>query len=74
VNPDRARERYERVWSEALTAVTRAGGTISHHHGVGRSKAGFMREEHGTALRLMESLKNTFDPDGIMNPGVLGLS
>ncbi len=74
VHPEQARRNYARLWSEALAAVTRAGGTISHHHGVGRSKAAFMREEHGTSLPLLNTLKATLDPDGIMNPGVLGLS
>lgn len=73
-DPERARQVYNRLWSEALAAVTRAGGTISHHHGVGRLKAGFMREEHGTSISLLNVLKATFDPDGILNPGVLGLS
>ena len=71
---EQARRRYDRLWSEALTAVIRAGGTISHHHGVGRAKACFMREEHGTSLPLLHHLKSVLDPDGIMNPGVLGLS
>ncbi|MFH2010935.1 MAG: FAD-binding oxidoreductase [bacterium] len=73
-NPTQAKQTYERLWNEALGAATRAGGTISHHHGVGRSKAGFMTEEHGNSLRLLRALKSTFDPAGIMNPGVLGLS
>ncbi len=73
-DPLEARQRYDRLWSEALAAATRAGGTISHHHGVGRSKAHFMTEEHGNSLRLLKTLKSTFDPDGIMNPGVLGVS
>jgi alkyldihydroxyacetonephosphate synthase len=71
---EQGRRAHERLWSEGLTAVIRAGGTISHRHGVGRTKAGFMREEHGTALPLMHTLKEVLDPDGIMNPGVLGLS
>ncbi|MDY0004418.1 MAG: FAD-binding oxidoreductase [Polyangia bacterium] len=72
--PSQTREAYLRLWSESLAAATRAGGTISHHHGVGRAKAGFMREEHGTSLPLLRTLKQTFDPDGILNPGVLGLA
>ncbi len=72
-DPVEARMRYERLWSAALAAATRAGGTISHHHGVGRSKAHFMTEEHGNSMLLLRTLKSTFDPDTIMNPGVLGV-
>ena len=72
-HPVHAKHTYDRLWREALAAATRAGGTISHHHGVGRSKAGFMNEEHGNSLRLLRALKATFDPASILNPGVLGL-
>lgn len=71
---DSARETYDRLWRQALAAATRAGGTISHHHGVGRAKAGFMTEEHGTSLQLLRALKAALDPESILNPGVLGLS
>jgi len=32
----------------------------------------FMREAHGEAFDLLRSLKDAWDPDGIMNPGKLG--
>ncbi len=73
-DPGQTRQQYDRLWRRGLTAATRAGGTISHHHGVGRSKAHFMTEEHGNSLRLLQTLKATFDPASILNPGVLGLS
>lgn len=72
-DPAAARQRYDRLWSKALAAATRAGGTISHHHGVGRSKAHFMTEEHGNSLQLLKTLKSTLDPASILNPGVLGI-
>ena len=28
-----------------------------------------MKEEHGEAVNLMSAIKNTFDPNGILNPG-----
>jgi FAD/FMN-containing dehydrogenase len=61
------------MWREALAAVVRAGGTISHHHGVGRSRSGYMMEEHGDSLELIRMLKKTLDPSGVLNPGKLGL-
>jgi alkyldihydroxyacetonephosphate synthase len=64
---------YEEIWRRGLGAVVRAGGTISHHHGVGVSKAAFMAEEHGASLSVYRQLKAVMDPDGILNPGKMGL-
>ena len=62
-------ERYKRVWEVGLEAVARAGGSIAHHHGVGASKAGFVHHDHPGGRDLFDALKQTFDPDGILNPG-----
>jgi alkyldihydroxyacetonephosphate synthase len=68
-----AEHRYDRIWRAGLAAATRAGATISHHHGVGLSKAAFMPEEHGEAMRIFRALKQVFDPHGVLNPGKLGV-
>lgn len=68
-----ARERYDAIWQEALGAAVKVGATISHHHGVGLSKANFMEDEHGPALALYRSAKRALDPQGILNPGKMGL-
>ena len=56
----------------ASDAVLRAGGTITHHHAVGRLHRPWYEKERpepfGAALR---AVKATLDPRGIMNPGVL---
>jgi alkyldihydroxyacetonephosphate synthase len=64
---------YDAVWRDAMAATSRAGGTISHHHGVGLLKAPYMRGEHREAMAILRALKHALDPDGIMNPGKLGL-
>jgi alkyldihydroxyacetonephosphate synthase len=64
---------YDEIWRRGLCAVVKAGGTISHHHGIGISKAEFMPEEHGPALAVFRQLKALMDPAGILNPGKLGL-
>jgi alkyldihydroxyacetonephosphate synthase len=65
--------RYQALWKAALSAAMSAGATISHHHGVGLLKAPEMLEELGEGRRMLQALKRSFDPDGIMNPGKLGL-
>jgi alkyldihydroxyacetonephosphate synthase len=64
---------YDAIWDAGMRAATRVGGTISHHHGIGLLKAPYMRGEHREALRILDAVKATLDPDGILNPGKLGL-
>lgn len=64
-------ELYDETWRTALDAVIEAGGTLSHHHGVGRSKAPKMRKEQGAAIDVVRALKAVMDPKGILNPGSL---
>ena len=62
---------YDSAWRGALGAVVSAGGTLSHHHGVGRSKAPAMRSEQGAAIDIVRALKQDMDPANILNPGTL---
>lgn len=62
---DRADELNRRVIDFAIDL----GGTITGEHGVGMGKRKFMAAEHGEALSVMRQLKDTLDPNGIMNPG-----
>lgn len=66
-------DRYDKVWSTALSTVQENGGTLSHHHGVGLSKSGLMLAEQGSLLGVFGSLKQRMDEPGIMNPSKLGL-
>ena len=64
---------YDAIWRDGMAATLRAGGTISHHHGIGLLKSQWMAEEHREGMNILSALKKTLDPDGIMNPGKLGL-
>ena len=64
---------YDAIWRDGLSAATRAGGTISHHHGVGLLKSAHMSSEHREAMSIFRALKRSLDPENIMNPGKLGL-
>lgn len=53
----------------ATEAILAAGGTISHHHAVGRDHAEWMAREVGeTGLTALRAVKDRLDPVGIMNP------
>ena len=63
---------YTECWRRTMVATTGAGGTISHHHGIGRVRRDFMAEEIGeVGVSLLRSIKATLDPDSCLNPGVL---
>jgi alkyldihydroxyacetonephosphate synthase len=47
------------------------GGSIVHHHGIGKARAPWVRDEYGTSFPLLETLKKAFDPNGIMNKGTI---
>jgi alkyldihydroxyacetonephosphate synthase len=68
-----AERKYDVIWKDGLEATTRAGGTISHHHGVGLMKGPYMAEEHRESMAIFRALKRTLDPDAILNPGKMGL-
>ncbi len=64
---------YRRAWECVTNEVLRHGGALSHHHGVGRNRARFVPDALGSAFPVLQAMKHQFDPDNIMNPGVLGL-
>ncbi|MHB0929115.1 MAG: FAD-binding oxidoreductase [Candidatus Nanopelagicales bacterium] len=47
------------------------GGSMVHHHGVGKYRTPWVKLEHGSAYVLLEGLKQAFDPKGIMNAGTI---
>jgi alkyldihydroxyacetonephosphate synthase len=70
-NPDDAEATYRACWEKTMQATVRGGGTIAHHHGIGRLRTGWMATEHGEGLSILRAIKKAIDPNGIMNPGVL---
>lgn len=68
-----ALETNRRWWDTGMRACLEAGGSISHHHGIGRLKAPWLPEELGGWHEVLVSVKRALDPNGIMNPGALGL-
>jgi alkyldihydroxyacetonephosphate synthase len=66
-------ELHDRIWADGLEAAFTAGGVMNDHHGVGIKLAPYMERQHGAALDAMRRIKAALDPDGILNPGKLGL-
>jgi alkyldihydroxyacetonephosphate synthase len=65
-------EHWRGVKRAACEAIVAGGGTITHHHAVGRDHAPYMEAEVGkTGLDVLRAVKDQLDPAGIMNPGKL---
>jgi alkyldihydroxyacetonephosphate synthase len=55
-----------------MEATLGAGGSIAHHHGIGRVRRGWLPQEIGASgVEVLHALKRALDPDGLMNPGNL---
>ena len=61
------------AWEAGTRAVLAHGGALSHHHGVGLNRSRFVRDALGPAFAVLASVKQALDPNGILNPGKLGL-
>ncbi len=66
-------ELHRKIWDQALQACLEAGGTVSHHHGIGSLKAKAFVKQLGPFMTWFRKVKSTLDPQGILNPGKMGL-
>lgn len=65
---------FRRFQQGIIQKIAENNGSLSHHHGVGRTLAPFMETHMGEVqMNALRSLKNYFDPHHILNPGGLGL-
>ena len=64
---------HDRIWKDGVTAALGAGAVINDHHGVGLKLAPYMPAQHGVGLDVLRRIKVALDPNGVMNPGKLGL-
>lgn len=63
---------WQTIKDAASCAIVRCGGTITHHHGVGTDHARELESEKGgLGIAMLEAVKRSVDPHGIMNPGKL---
>ena len=62
----RAHEAVKEIFQATLTM----GGTISGEHGIGITKAPYLRMELGDlGVEIMKRIKRVFDPNNVLNPG-----
>lgn len=65
-------EQWSEIKSAASEAIARHGGTITHHHAVGRThRPWYDRERPDPFALALLAAKRALDPHGILNPGVL---
>jgi FAD/FMN-containing dehydrogenase/Fe-S oxidoreductase len=64
--------RMRRIAEEVADLVVDCGGSMSGEHGDGLSRSEFMEKMYGgEILRAFADVKRLFDPDGMMNPGII---
>jgi alkyldihydroxyacetonephosphate synthase len=65
-------ETWQAVKHAASEAIIRGGGTITHHHAVGRDhRPWYDRQRPDAFAAALRAAKQAVDPAGILNPGVL---
>ncbi len=71
-DPEATLHRWRTLKGAASREIVARGGTISHQHGVGLDHAPYLAAEKGAVgMEVLESIRKTFDPEGVMSPGKL---
>ena len=68
---DETTKYYLPIISIICEETLRFGGSIVHHHGIGKARAAWVTDEYGSSYPMLETLKRAFDPNGIMNMGTI---
>jgi alkyldihydroxyacetonephosphate synthase len=65
-------EQWAQIKRAASDAVIAAGGTITHHHAIGRDhRPWYDRQRPEPFAQALKGAKRAIDPTGMLNPGVL---
>lgn len=71
-DPEETLYRWRLMKSAASRAIVSLGGTISHQHGIGLDHSQYLPAEKGElGMKALQQICDTFDPQGMMNPGKL---
>ncbi|MGD9895403.1 MAG: FAD-binding oxidoreductase, partial [Dehalococcoidia bacterium] len=66
-------ERMRGAHDATLMLAQDLGGSMEYVHGVGARLAHLMEREHGAGLTVLRRIKRALDPEGLLNPGKLGM-
>ncbi|MDR1505762.1 MAG: FAD-binding oxidoreductase [Treponema sp.] len=67
-------QKYNEIWKIIMEGALESGGSGAHHHGIGRQRLPWFREEIGAAsYEILRGIKKAVDPKNVFNPGLLGL-
>ena len=70
--PGQLAEQWAAVKEAASTELNRLGGTITHHHAVGRyHRPWYDKQRPPLFAEALRAAKKALDPQGLLNPGVL---
>ncbi|MEM6629089.1 MAG: FAD-binding oxidoreductase [Bacteroidota bacterium] len=65
-------EQWDGIKQEVSEAIIKNGGTITHHHAVGKDHRPYYSQQHSPIFGdILKASKKTVDPNWILNPGVL---
>ena len=65
-------EQWQEIKNIVTDSIVNAGGAVSHHHSVGRDhQKWYMRKTDILTEQILRSIKQTVDPNNILNPGKL---
>lgn len=71
-SPEQEIEKYHVPLNAIIVEeALRHDGSMVHHHGIGKYRTPWTEQEHGSAYPVLAALKETFDPNGIMNKGTV---
>lgn len=68
---DEMRIYHHPIHTIIIEETLKLGGSMCHHHGIGKYRNEWTEQEHGSAYYMLETLKEAFDPKGIMNFGTI---
>ena len=70
--PQKTLARWRTLKQAASRAIVEAGGTISHHHGIGKDHSSYLETEKGSiGINTLDQVFSYLDPHRQMNPGKL---
>jgi alkyldihydroxyacetonephosphate synthase len=71
-DPQVTHHHWQKIKSAASQSILSHGGTISHQHGIGFDHVPYVLQEKGQlGTRILENVRHSLDPSGILNPGIL---